>query len=540
MRQSSVVVLLVVGAGLVVAQTPAVTSVVNSASNLPAGLPNAGIAQGALMTIFGSNLGPGNIILTPGYPLTAALAGTSVRITMGSKNVDALMYYTLVSQVAAIVPSTTPTGTGTVTVTYNGKTSAAFPITIVQNNAGLYTVNSAGSGTAVATFGDYSYVTPSNAANPGEYLVLWANGLGPVSTDDAQQPVSADMTNVPVEVFIGGKPAPVLFRGRNSCCSSLDQINIQVPDGVAGCVTPLVVKIGSMVSNTATIPLAASGRNCKTNSGAITDGLFQSFNGKTQPTVGQVAMLRSRIRMPGTGNTISTTTGDAGSAFFYKATPAYPFALAQNVDLQPAGSCLISISASGAPAAYTTTSLDAGPQITITGPNGTRTYPRNTSLTYLGTLGAGVDGNYLDAGNYTVSGAGGPNVGAFQTSVNFPKTLVWTNQDTTMTVSRAAGVTVNWTGGDPAGTVQISGQTTAQTSPTTTVAARFDCAAKVSDGSFTIPPAVLLSLPPTGTKLGTLTVGDTYARAPFQASGLDFGFIYFGSSGLNLDIVTYQ
>ena len=459
------------------------------------------------------------------------------------KNIDALVYYSSANQVAAIVPSTTPTGRGTVAVTYNGRTGNAASISVLQNNAGLYTVNSQGTGSAVATFPDYSYVTPANAVNPGEIAILWADGLGPIPTDDAQLPVSADMANVPLEILIGGKTAGVLFRGRSGCCASLDQINVRIPDGVAGCVTPVVLKIGALVSNTATIPIAASGRKCTTNDPSTTDVDFQALIGKNQAAIGQVALLRSTIASFGAGNTIVLTNNDAGSAFFYKYPAPDLFVLSNVVELPPPGSCLMTTgqnpsTSNVAPPKY----LDAGAAITLSGPNGVKLYP-NSSTPVVATayFGESLGTRYLDAGTYTVSGPGGPDVGSFSAKITFPKGLVWTNQANMTSVNRANGATVSWTGGaDANGLVRISGLASASTSATSSVFARFDCVAKGSDGSFTIPPAVLLALPATGDTLGTLTVGNSYNRVPFSAAGIDHGFIYFGTGGLNLGIVTYR
>jgi len=84
----------------------------------------------------GSNLGPANILVT-GFPYPLILSGTSVKITVSGQIKDAIMYYTLDRQIAAILPSSTPVGTGSLTVTYNGQTSAPAPVTVVANNLGL-------------------------------------------------------------------------------------------------------------------------------------------------------------------------------------------------------------------------------------------------------------------------------------------------------------------------------------------------------------------------------------------------------------------
>jgi hypothetical protein len=105
--------------------------------------------------------------------------------------------------------------------------------------------------------------------------------------------------------------------------------------------------------------------------------------------------------------------------------------------------------------------------------------------------------------------------------------LTWTNMDNVVNISRAAGQLITWTGGDPAGTVSIIGSSTSGTAADS-VGASFICTAKASDGQFTIPPAVTLSLPVSltvqGVPTGSLLVGTSTAVKSFTASGLDMGF----------------
>jgi uncharacterized protein (TIGR03437 family) len=54
------------------------------------------------------------------------------------------MDYTSATQVAALLPANTPTGKGTITVTYNDQTSEQAPITVVANNLGIFTIDSSG------------------------------------------------------------------------------------------------------------------------------------------------------------------------------------------------------------------------------------------------------------------------------------------------------------------------------------------------------------------------------------------------------------
>jgi len=128
-----------------------------------------------------------------------------------------------------------------------------------------------------------------------------------------------------------------------------------------------------------------------------------------------------------------------------------------------------------------------------------------------------------------------------------PPVFAWTNQSSLTTVVRANGATVTWSGGDPAGYVTISGQSELNGSTAaSTVSVSFTCTARVTDGSFTIPPAVLLALPPTtaapGASFavpGTLAVAHTGTTAArIQATGIEIGGIgavfSFGNSA------TYQ
>ncbi len=75
-------------------QSPVITSVVNAASNIVQGLPNGGIAQGAIFVVFGTNLGPSDIAIAPAAFQSTSLSNTSVNVTVNGTTVNALMYYT--------------------------------------------------------------------------------------------------------------------------------------------------------------------------------------------------------------------------------------------------------------------------------------------------------------------------------------------------------------------------------------------------------------------------------------------------------------
>ncbi len=535
---------------------PTVSTVVNGASNILPGLPNSAIAQGAIFVVYGTGLGPASIVQAASFPLQTSLAGTSVRITVGGTTVDAIMVYTLATQVAAILPSRTPVGSGTLTVTFNGQTSAGFTIAIVKSNIGLVALNSRGTGDAVVTLTNDSVVLANNAPNPGETVVFWATGLGPVTYDETRAPLGGDMTDVPLEVFVGGRPATVLYRGRTGCCSGLDQINVTLPQGVTGCVVPVVMKIGNLVSNTVTLPIAASGRQCTPSNPAISQGDYERILTRGSYTAGGVTLYRQTTivttTVPGMPPTTTTTKTDGGAAAFVRVSGNLSSFFSSQIDTATYGSCVVyfySGQTYNPLSGITFESLDAG-NITINGPSGTRSLSKTNvggTIGYSGTFGNGTPGNYLDPGAYTATATGGPVIGAFTGRHTIPAELVWTNQAAITSVDRAAGVTVNWQGGDPSGFVTITGSSYVITTGTNAVGATFICTAKTSDGTFTVPPVVLLSLPASGSISaggfsiplpGGLSVTGSASFSKIDASNLDFGYIY--SQVGTFKTVTYQ
>ena len=172
-----------------------VSSATNAASYISVG-PSRGIAPGAVFVAKGLNMGPADILIDSKPFQNTALGGTSVAVTVNGTTVQALMYYTSATQIAALLPSNTPTGPGTIAVTYNGQTGPTAPFPVVPNSLGIFTVTSDGQGAGIVTYPDYSLVsstkaancngvyTTCGAANPGDALIIWATGLGAITGSD--------------------------------------------------------------------------------------------------------------------------------------------------------------------------------------------------------------------------------------------------------------------------------------------------------------------------------------------------------------------
>ncbi len=102
-----------------------------------------------MFAVFGPGLGPATLAQAQSFPLTRVLAGASATVTVLGVSVDTCPLYVSDGQIGVMMPSSAPLGTGTLTVTFQGESSAPESITVVRRNFGAFTVNQAGSGPAI-------------------------------------------------------------------------------------------------------------------------------------------------------------------------------------------------------------------------------------------------------------------------------------------------------------------------------------------------------------------------------------------------------
>src|SRR5262249_50524384 len=218
---------------------------VNLANLIPPGLPNYGIAQGSMFTLVLQGFGASPTLANSPFPLN--LAGASMQISVAGAKVDVPLVWTGPASLVGFAPSATPTGDGTITVTFNGQTSPPAPVKIVPSAFGIFTLSYSGAGPGVFTSPDLAFNSMTDAAHliglsstdpglianslvsaahPGDQLVILGTGLG-------------SDPNAPVEVHVGKVQADVAAQGRASCCDGLDRIQFTVPDGVQGCYVPV-------------------------------------------------------------------------------------------------------------------------------------------------------------------------------------------------------------------------------------------------------------------------------------------------------------
>ena len=261
-------------------------------------------------------------------------------------------------------------------------------------------------------------------------LHLWATGLGAVSGDESQPAQQADLTNVPLKVFIGGQPANVLFRGRNACCSGVDTIYVTVPQGLTGCANSVIMQIGNLVSNATSIPIGTNGRNCV----PIAPNQAAGGLGSGTHSFGGLSLVRQSTTMAAIGPVPAQTIKmDLIGGVFEKVTTSGTPPQGSEIDVVSYGSCVVTTRVSGQPATPSTATvqyLDAG-TITVNGPGITgsrqiaKSSPGGGILLY--SLILDNTATTLAAGTYNFTGSGGPDVGSFTASYTMPPVFAWTN-----------------------------------------------------------------------------------------------------------------
>jgi uncharacterized protein (TIGR03437 family) len=491
--------------------------IVNAASFISANLPAGSIAQGSFFSIFGNGLGPPNPGLSANsYPLGTNLGGVTVKVTQGSTSVNAIPLFVAQYQINAVMPSNTPTGTVQVTVSYNGLTSAPAPVQVVPANFGAFTV-AGGHGPGIVD----NYVSPTQnplntasvTAAPGDYVILWGTGLGPLpgGASDTLPPVAGSLP-VSVQVLLGNSTISPSYAGRAPGLAGVDQIDFQLPSNVAlGCYVPLQVVVNGNASNAVTMAINNNRQPCSdtspfsatSRSGGANASILLARLAYTDPTNAlKIGNGTIDIAM-GTFNQ-SSGVGDLGFSLFASLPPINTCTYYNNV-----GSLNGLLGGQMPSTSNSATPLDAGPTITVQGPNGTQGVSYSDSSAqvspYLGVLGTGGGWSalglgpstpFLDPGTYTVTGSGGKGVGPFQYTMQLPSGATWTN-DSITSVNRSQGLNILWSGGNPSTqAVAIIGYSS---NPATNVSGGFACLSDMAPQSFTVPSSILANLPATPT-----------------------------------------
>jgi uncharacterized protein (TIGR03437 family) len=242
---------------------PQVWAVANSAS-----YTSSTISPGGIITIYGVNLGPSSLTVFPGTtPIPTTLPASGAATSILINGASAPLLYTSSTQVSCIVPYSLSSKIGNsvnLVLTYNSVASAAFPLSVVAADPGMFTVDASGTGQGAilnynAVTGDYIVNGTANAAAKGSTVVLYITGFGLTSCADA--PGSTCIPSATEADLIAGTVTPtgavaVTIDGQTATVQAavapigsvpgLLQINATVPTGAkTGTAVPVVVSVGS-------------------------------------------------------------------------------------------------------------------------------------------------------------------------------------------------------------------------------------------------------------------------------------------------------
>lgn len=503
--------------------TPTVTAVLNNYSNLVPGAPNYAIAPGSLFVIYGTGMAAAgaqaqlwNLSQGP-LPLSAPDSnGTSITVVVNGVTVHPGIYYYTANQVAAVLPSNTPVGNGAITVTYNGQTSPAAGIQVVASALGLDTTYGIGAGQGVATDNvTGNLITFTASAKWDEVVVLWGSGVGAdTANDDRTYPARQDQLSYLSALYIGGVSAKILYQGRSQY-PGVDQIDVIIPEGVSGCYVGITAVSGSgssaVVSNTVSMPIAQNGGECSDPTLGVTGSSLISWSRMSSVSYANLNIAQESVQQNG----VALYSGVSGNGIFEQVQSGRYGSGLGGVSL---GSCMVSTGATGAMGPFPNyTGLDAG-AITVSGGSPSPLMLGASASTpgfYSANFAPGF--TLMGGTSFQVSnGSGGKNVGGFNVKVTVPNSpFTWINMSSIQTVTRAQGITINWTGGDPSTYVAITGS-----SSNSSATASFTCYVPQTALTFTVPPYITLALPAGS---GDLFVYNSTAPVSFTAVGINTG-----------------
>ena len=512
--------LLLVNPGGLYAQAPVVFEggVVNGASFRPSNAQGGEVAQGSIISIFGSNLATA-IAGAVRVPLPINLVGTSVSIGGHA----APLFFVSAGQINAQVPWGAATGTVQLTVETPQGTSTPVNVSIVETAPGLFSQAASGRGPgAVLNFvsqGNTPINTAASTIVPDGIVSIFGTGLGPV-TEPPPDGAAGDgqpTTTTPV-LMIGGRQAVVEFSGLAPEFVGLYQINARVPpDTPEGCYLPVQVAFGGAKSNTVTIGVTNTRGSCNEaptgSPGLLLNGSFgfATLNRFTTPSPAPVPV---------------PPVPDTLSASFHRFETVFP---TPEGGFPPVGGgCNVAVSRfdpNNMPDILNFISqdqpLDAG-TLTLSGPFAGSPQVIGPSQPGEYSMDLGIDA--LAPGTWTLTGSGGADVGAFNTMVEVLSPLFSVTdfgvQGTSFRQSQP--LTINWSCPDPNGTVGVF---MVSANAVDSLLGVVMCSASCGDGQVTISSDLLGQLPVSSEGFAFLTANffSDLQSGRIEASGLDFG-----------------
>ncbi len=224
----------------------------DSIVSIASGTPGA-IAPNTLTSIYGTRLSYEEKGLVPsdaaGGVLPIVLPGTGVHVLVGGY--PAHLFYVSATQVNFLVPSTLRPTTVDVQVVRNGVAGPAVPMKLREAAPALFMLDPL---FVIASHLDFALVTSDAPARPGDWVILWATGLGESNPPAAYGVIPTKAAWIvrqsEFRVLLNGAPVPperIAYVGLAPLCAGLYQINVLLPSD-AGPDPEIQIAVGAEIS----------------------------------------------------------------------------------------------------------------------------------------------------------------------------------------------------------------------------------------------------------------------------------------------------
>ncbi len=204
------------------------------------------VAPGSYVAIFGANLAPA-VQLETTLNLPVSIGPVSVSFDTPTTSAPGHLEFVAPGQVNVQIPWE-----------LQGQTSAQIKVSVQDSSGALYTLPLASYAPGIFAIVDENgqLITATNPALQGHNIVIYCNGLGPVTN----QPASGDpspssplaMTVATPTVTIGGHTANLLFSGLTPTAVGLYQLNVTVPATGSGNMA-VAISVGGVSSRQSNI-----------------------------------------------------------------------------------------------------------------------------------------------------------------------------------------------------------------------------------------------------------------------------------------------
>ena len=223
--------------GLGTVGAPTITAVVSAANYVA-----TGVAPGEIVVLYGSNIGPVNLVTT------TSAANTRVLFD----GVPAPVLYASATQTSVVAPfSLTGKSTTSIVVEYLGASGAAIQVPVRTAKPAIFTTNSSGTGPAAILNENTTVNTALNPAAKLSVISIYATGFGQTSpaSQDGVIVMTPSAFSTPVTVTINGQNAQILYAGgAPGQIPGLAQINIMLPAGTVTGPNSIQITSGSTTS----------------------------------------------------------------------------------------------------------------------------------------------------------------------------------------------------------------------------------------------------------------------------------------------------